>query len=169
VHSPARRLALLGVVAVLALTGCSAPTVSLAPAADDANDPGCAAAIVRMPDELGDYGIRTTDAQATAAWGNPTIATLYCGVPVPQVSELPCVQIDGVFWLREELDGLGARDDRADYAFTTYGTDPAVRVTLDGDAIGPGIALDNLGLAMSFLPTNGRVCTSLDNTVTGSD
>ena len=147
-------------IAVLLLAGCS-PTVAMSPAAPNANDPGCAAAIVRMPDLLGDYPLRSTDAQGTAAWGDPTVALLYCGVPVPQVSELPCIEIQGVFWLREEVD--------AGLAFTTYGRDPAVRVVIDTDAFSPGIALDGLGYPVSFLSSNGRECLELDNTVSGDD
>jgi len=141
---------------VAALAGCS-PVVSMTPAADFANDPGCAAAIVRMPDTLGDYALRNTDAQSTAAWGEPTVALLYCGVPVPQASDLPCVPVDGIFWLREEVD--------AGLAFTTYGRDPAVRVVVDNDALNPGIALGDLSNAVSYLPTNGRECVDLEDTV----
>jgi hypothetical protein len=141
---------------VLALAGC-APVVSMTPAAEFANDPGCADATVRMPDTLGDYRLRNTDAQSTAAWGQPTVALLYCGVPVPQASDLPCVQIEGIFWLREEVD--------AGLAFTTYGRDPAVRLVIDTDALGPGIALDDIANAVSYLPTNGRECIDLEDTV----
>lgn len=150
------RLAAFGALLVPALAGC-APVVSMTPAAEFANDPGCAAAIVRMPDTLGDYTLRNTDAQATAAWGQPSIALLYCGVPVPQASDLPCVEWEGIFWLREEVD--------AGLAFTTYGRDPAVRVVIDTDALSPGIALDDLSTAISYLPTNGRECMSLEDTV----
>lgn len=145
-------------VALALLTACS-PTVSMVPAAENANDPGCAAAIVRMPQRLGDYALRTTDAQGTAAWGDPTVALLYCGVEVPGPTELPCIQIQGIFWLRQEVD--------AGLAFTTYGTDPAVRVVIDTEALSPGIALDDLGVSMSYLPTNGRECLDLDDTVSG--
>ena len=143
-------------VVLLALAGC-APVVSMAPAAEFANDPGCAAAIVRMPDALGDYALRTTDAQSTAAWGQPTVALLYCGVPVPEVSDLPCVEIEGIFWLREEVD--------AGLAFTTYGRDPAVRLVVDTDALNPGIALNDIANAVSYLPTNDRECVDLEDTV----
>lgn len=148
------------VLAVLVLAGCS-PTVSMSPAAPNANDPDCAAAIVRIPEQLGDYALRSTDAQGTAAWGDPTVALLYCGVPVPQVSELPCIEIEGIFWLREEVD--------AGLAFTTYGRDPAVRVVVDTEVLSPGIALDGLGFPMSFLGENGRECLELDNTVSGDE
>jgi hypothetical protein len=143
------------------LTGCS-PVVSMSPSAEFANDPECADAIVRMPDAISSYALRQTDAQGTAAWGDPTVVLLYCGVPVPEVSELPCVEVpagSGVFWLREEVD--------AGYAFTTYGRDPAVRVVVDPDAVGPGVVLDDLATAVSYTSENGRECVDLEDTVTG--
>jgi hypothetical protein len=161
-----RRLPALAAAAslALALAGCS-PVVSMVPAADDANDPDCAAATVRMPDAISTYELRQTDAQATAAWGNPTVVLLYCGVPVPEVSDLPCVEIDDIFWLREEVP--------AGLAFTTYGRDPAIRVVIDvpedvdESPIGPGVVLDELATAVSFTSTNGRECVDLEDTVTG--
>lgn len=156
--------ALTAAVAVLSLAGCT-PILTMEPAAD-ANDAGCAPAIVRMPDTVDVYGLRQTNAQATAAWGDPAIALLYCGVPVPAVSDLPCVPVDGIQWLREELP----RDDgTTDLAFTTYGRDPAVRVVVDTSAIGPGIVLDEIATAIAYLPANGRECTTLEDTVSGSD
>lgn len=154
-------------IALLALlAGCS-PTVTMAPAAEDANDPGCAAVIARIyhqstPVTIGEFPLRQTDAQGTAAWGDPTIALLYCGVPVPAASELPCIEYNGIFWLREEVD--------AGYAFTTYGREPAIRVVVDGDILGgPGVALDELSATVAHLPENGRVCLDTDDTVTGQD
>lgn len=151
----ARAVLVAGLIAV-ALAGCS-PVVSMTPAAEHANDPGCAAAIVRLPDTLGDFALRQTDAQATAAWGEPTVALLYCGVPVPQASDLPCVKIEGLFWLREEV--------AAGLALTTYGRDPAVRLVVDADALSPGIALNQIANAVSYLPSNGRECVDLEDTV----
>jgi hypothetical protein len=154
-------LAAASVALVAALTGCS-PVVSMAPAAEFANDPGCAEATVRMPETISSYGLRQTDAQGASAWGEPTVVLLYCGVPVPEVSELPCVEVpkgSGIFWLREEVD--------AGYAFTTYGRDPAVRVVVDPDAIGPGVVLDELSNAVSYTDANGRECVDLEGTVTG--
>jgi len=151
----------LAVAASLALLVGCAPTVSTAPAADFANDPACADAIVRMPDAIVDYPKRQTDAQATVAWGQPTVAVLYCGVPVPLVSDLDCIEYNGIFWLRQVVD--------AGYAFTTYGRDPAIRVVVDDEIVGgPGVALDRISYAVGFLPENGRVCLSTDDTVTPS-
>lgn len=154
-------------IALLALlAGCS-PTVTMSPAAEHADDPGCAAVISRLyhrstPVTIGEFPLRQTDAQGTAAWGDPTVALLYCGVPVPEVSELPCIEYNGIFWLREEVE--------AGYAFTTYGRDPAVRLVVDGDILGgPGVALDELSDAVAYLPDNGRVCLDTDDTVTGQD
>jgi hypothetical protein len=151
-------LAAASVTLAAVLAGC-APVVTMSPAAEFSNDPECAAAIVRMPDAISSYPLRQTDAQATAAWGEPTVVLLYCGVPVPEVSELPCVEIGGVFWLREEVD--------AGFAFTTYGRDPAVRVVVDPDAIGPGVVLDDLANPVSYTSETGRECVDLEDTVTG--
>lgn len=150
--------------AALTLAGC-VPVVSMAPAAENANDPECAAATVRMPDAIGGYELRRTDAQATAAWGDPTVVVLYCGVPVPEVSDLPCVPIDGVYWLREEVP--------AGLAFTTYGRDPAIRVVVDVPegtdevTVGPGVVLAELADAVAFTSTNGRECLGMEDAMTG--
>jgi hypothetical protein len=151
-------LAAASVALAAGLSGC-APVVSLAPAAEFANDPECADVIVRMPEAISSYPLRQTDAQGTAAWGEPTVVLLYCGVPVPEVSELPCVPVAGIFWLREEVD--------AGFAYTTYGRDPAVRVVVDPDAVGPGVVLDDLSNAVSYTSETGRECVDLEDTVTG--
>ncbi len=156
----ASALAAVAALPVLALTGCS-PIVALEPA-ENANDAQCARVTVALPDAVGELPKRETNAQATGAWGDPTAVILYCGVPVPGPSATPCFERDGVFWLREDLD------DR--WAFTTYGRDPALRVLVAKDAYSsPGIAIDDLTLAVSNLPENGRQCLDLDDTVTGQD
>lgn len=153
-------LAAASVTLAAALSGC-APVVSLAPAPEFANDPECAEAIVRLPDAISSYEKRQTDAQGTSAWGEPTVVLLYCGVPVPEVSDLPCVDVAGLFWLREEVD--------AGFAYTTYGRDPAVRVVVDPEAIGPGVVLDELSNAVSYTSETGRECVDLEDTVSGAD
>jgi hypothetical protein len=160
-----RALAALAAVALAALlAGCS-PIVSMTPAAEFANDPACAAATVRMPDTISSYALRQTDAQAAAAWGAPTVVLLYCGVPVPEVSDLPCVDIDDVYWLREEVP--------AGLAFTTYGRDPAIRVIVDVPddvaqaPVAPGVVLDALTNVVAFTAETGRECLAVEDTVTG--
>jgi hypothetical protein len=104
--------------------------------------------------------IRQTDAQSTAAWGEPDQVLLFCGVEVPTASELPCVD-KGVFWLRDDSD-----DDV--WTFTSFGRDPAVRLIVDRDpAISPGLVLEDLENAVSFTPANGLTCTDTEETVTG--
>ena len=157
---PVLALAAASFAFVIGLTGCS-PVVSMSPAAEFSNDPGCADAIVRMPETISSYPLRQTDAQGTAAWGGPTVVLLYCGVPVPEVSDLPCGPVAGIFRLREEVD--------AGYAITTYGRDPAVRVVVDPDAVGPGVVLDELSNAVSYTSPTGRECLDVEDTVTGAD
>lgn len=140
------------------LTGCS-PIVALHPA-DDANDPGCAAVIVRLPDQVGGLAKRQTDAQGTGAWGDPDAVVLTCGVEVPLASELPCID-KGVFWLRDD-------SNESYWLFTSFGRDPAVDVVVDRDIVsGPGVVLDDLENAVSFTPENGLVCSDTEVTVTG--
>ncbi len=156
-----RRLAILLVAAAaLALAGC-APTTHLSPASD-ANNPKCADVSVRLPDTLLTLAHRETDAQATAAWGDPTTVILRCGVKVPDVSSLPCVDVEGIDWLRDDSDA-------AFWTFTTYGHDPAIAVSVGRKQtrISAGQVLDTLSSQVEFLPPNGRKCVSTQDTVTG--
>ena len=68
-------------VFLLLLTAC-APAVSV-DQAKDANNPACASMMVALPDALADAKLRTTSSQATAAWGDPSVVILRCGVTVP--------------------------------------------------------------------------------------
>lgn len=159
--SPRRRaapLALLLVAASAALTACS-PTVPLEPGAD-ANNPICADVSVRLPDEVQGEPKRETNAQATAAWGEPETVLLTCGVDVPGPSELPCVPIDGIFWLRDDSDA-------PNLVFRTFGRDPAVDVAIDNDVVSSGIVLGSLSAAVGLTPTNGLECSDVEDTVTG--
>ena len=141
------------------LAGCS-PVVSLEPAAD-ANNPDCAAAIVRLPDTVGSSTIRQTDAQATAAWGDPTGAAV-CGVPVPEVSDLPCID-KGIFWLRDDSDD-------AVWQFTTYGRDPAITLIVDRDiASGPASCSTTSRTPSRSRPRTAASASTSKTTVTGAD
>ena len=155
--------AALAIGAVL-LAGC-APAVGLNPPPPHANDPHCADVMVHLPDRLqgqsGTLSRRETDAQSTAAWGDPTAVILGCGVPVPGATALPCILYDDtIYWLRQ-------RDDaRKVWHFTTFGRDPALELTVS-TAQSPGPILDQLNAAVDLLPKNGHVCSSTDDTVTG--
>ena len=154
----ARSGAGLTVLVSIALTGCS-PIVALTPA-PDANNPDCASVIVRLPEVVGGLSQRQTDAQGASAWGDPDAVVLTCGVPVPEASELPCID-KGVFWLRDD-------SQEGYWLFTSFGRDPAVDVVVDRDvASGPGAVLDDLENAVSYTPENGLRCTDTEDTVTG--
>ena len=117
-----RRLAVLaGAVSLAAmLAGCST-TVHLEPAAD-ANNPACANVSVLLPETVGGFDRVWTDAQATGAWGDPTVV-LRCGVEPPAPSALVCTTLGGVDWLVLEQEEERQR-------LVTFGRDPAVEVTI---------------------------------------
>lgn len=108
------------VVLAAALSGCST-TVHLEPA-DDANNPACASVSVLLPESVGGYDRVWTDAQATGAWGDPTIV-LRCGVEPPAPSALVCTTLGGVDWLV-----LDQEEERQ--RLVTYGREPAIEVTI---------------------------------------
>ena len=135
--------------AVWPLAACS-PIVALE-SAPDAASPECAAVSVRLPDAIGDLMGRETNAQATAAWGEPTAVILHCGVPAPPpTSDLICVTVpDGkVDWLRDD-------NDQVTYIFTSYGRTPAVSVAIDSTMASGLEVLDAIDAAVSTLPQDG--------------
>lgn len=147
------RLAALSAAAIaltLSLSACS-PTVSLEPAAD-ANNPGCADVIVRLPDAVDGQERRTTNAQSTAAWGNPATVILRCGIAPVEISTLPCVTANGVDWIIDE-------SAKPSFRFISFGRAPALEVIVDSEnAVGVN-ALDSLAEAVkSIEPT--KKCVS---------
>jgi hypothetical protein len=143
------------------LSGCS-PIVALNPA-PHANDPACADVIVRLPATVENLPKRETNAQATGAWGDPSTVLLRCGVKVPTVSDLPCVQIDNdVYWLRDDSNA-------PTYVFTSYGRTPAVAVVIDQRKLAPGLVLADLDAVIAFTKPNGRVCSSVQDTLGSTD
>jgi hypothetical protein len=144
------RLATLATTAIalsLALSACS-PTVSLEPAAD-ANNPGCADVIVRLPDGVDGQERRTTNAQSTAAWGAPTTVILRCGIEPVEISTLPCVTASGVDWLVDE-------SAKPSFRFISFGRDPAIEVIVDSEnAVGVN-ALESLAPAVQSIEATKR-------------
>lgn len=145
-----RTLAIVGAVIALAagLTGCTnAVSMSAAPSANTA---ACAAVQVRLPATVDSkFDLRNTNAQATAAWGDPEVAIYHCGVAVPTVSDLPCFSQGGVDWIR---------DDRGDQVvFTTFGRSPAVQVVVDSTKTTSSV-VQELSDAVSSLPKDGHEC-----------
>jgi hypothetical protein len=131
------------------LTSCSS-SVSLEPA-EAADDPGCADVSVRLPStvDVDDRGEgqqrRWTDAQATAAWGEPAAVILTCGVTPPGPTEAQCITIGGVDWIVDESDAPR-------YLLTTYGRTPAVQVFLDNETVSPNAVLSDLSSAVGAVP-----------------
>jgi hypothetical protein len=142
-----KRVTLAAVPLLLLLAGCS-PIVALEPAVDAAS-PLCAEVTVRLPDTVAELAKRQTNAQATGAWGEPTAVLLRCGVPSPApTSQLPCVTVEGVDWLRDDTDD-------PTFVFTSYGRTPAVEVIVDSTAASGLEALVDVAFAVSQLPVEG--------------
>lgn len=136
-----KTLTTLGFAAAIAflLTAC-APTVNLE-AAPLANDPACAEVSVRLPDLIDTQEKRVTNSQATAAWGQPSVVILRCGLEPIDVSTLSCVTATGVDWLVDDSESPS-------YRFITFGRSPATEVIVDSTAIAGVTALDALSSAI---------------------
>ncbi len=150
--SPAARSIPLAVAALLVLCGC-APKVTITEAAD-ANNPACAPMMVALPKALADAPRRTTSAQATAAWGEPAVAVLRCGVQVPGPTTDRCVTINGVDWVIREGEGS--------YTFTSYGRNPATELVLEENKVPSDTALSEISAAVAKIPATGG-CVGRDD------
>lgn len=125
--------------------------------APNSNDPACADVMVMLPASVDGEQRRWTDAQATAAWGDPLAVLLTCGIEPPGPSALPCQEVGGVDWLVD--------DSRApQFRFTTYGREPALEVYLEYGSpdeqgtVSGRTTLESLGPAVNRLPETGHVC-----------
>lgn len=139
--------------AALVLSGC-AGTVPLEPG-PDANNPECAAISVRVPDSINDLNRRTTNAQATAAWGDPAAVIYRCGLPEQGPSDLPCFDVDGVDWLLDESNAPR-------YVFTTYGRTPVTEVIVDITYVAGADAVRAISPAVSFVDADARCLAATD-------
>ena len=119
--------------------------VNLEPA-EDSNNPGCAEVMVRLPSQLGGLQERYTNAQATAAWGDPAAVLLRCGLEPVEVSTLPCVSAGGIDWLVD--DSLAPS-----YRFISYARFPAVEVVVDSDNASGITSLEGIAGAVAQLPS----------------
>ncbi|MEN9993039.1 MAG: hypothetical protein RLY83_609 [Actinomycetota bacterium] len=131
----------------LLLSGC-APTVHLSPS-EGANSVACAELMVRLSDKVDGLPRRSTDAQSTAAWGEPAAVIFRCGLPLVTVSKLKCVTEEGVDWL---VDDSAAPS----YRFITFGRNPASEVIVDSrKAVGVNV-LDEIGTTIQFQKATTR-------------
>lgn len=155
---PAHALLAAGALAAV-LTGCT-PAVTVDPA-ENAADPGCAAAMVAMPEVVGEHGQRETTSQGTTAYGEPTAAVVRCGVAPPGPTTDPCSSVNDVDWLIRQDEEGGAT-----WTATTFGRDPAVEVVFDSDAVASSTLLVELGSAVEQIPAE-RQCLDLQDTLEG--
>ena len=124
------------------LSGCTS-TVSLEPGVD-ANAVACADVMVRLPDTADQLVRRDTNAQSTAAWGNPARVIFRCGLPEVTASTLTCVTTSGVDWLVDE-------SQKPKYRFITFARKPAIEVIVDSE-IATGVSvLDDLASAVQAI------------------
>ena len=135
----------LATFSLLLLTAC-APTVTI-DEAKDANNPACAPMMVALPDSLADATRRTTSSQATAAWGDPSLVILRCGVTVPGPTTDKCVTVNGVDWVMKEGDDA--------WTLTTYGRDPATELLLSKNKVPSDTVLTEISAAASKIPASG--------------
>ena len=144
---PATPVAPVALVALAVLSGCaSAVPMHAAP---DAVNILCAEVVVRLPETVGDAERRETNAQGTGAWGTPAQALLQCGVEADDAALLECRTFNEVDWLIDP-------SDEELVTATSFGRDPAIRVAIDKDIIGPGVILDDLAFAVSVIPASKR-------------
>ncbi|MDJ0316247.1 DUF3515 domain-containing protein [Arthrobacter antibioticus] len=132
-------------VALLALTACS-PSVTITEA-EDANNPACASMMVALPDSLAGSKRRTTTSQSTAAWGDPSLVVLRCGVAVPSPTTDKCVAVNGVDWVLKEKETT--------WTITTYGRTPATELVFEDNTVPSDTVLSEISAAVSKIPANG--------------
>lgn len=145
-------LALGSLGLLLPLTACS-PVVPMNPA-DESQSVECANVQVRLPDRIGDLKKRVTNAQSTAAYGDPEAVLIRCGLEMPVVSDTECFEVEGIDWLAD-----ASREP--DYVFISYGRDPAMEVIVDNTQIAGRTVLEELTSAALALPQKHH-CLSLD-------
>lgn len=132
------------------LTGC-AGDVPMTPA-ENANDPACANVTVRLPDTVAGLKKRTTNAQATGAWGDPSGVELRCGIEPSGPTTESCVSVNGVDWIID--------DSQAPlYRFEAYGRSPGLEVIVNSEQASGTDAVVDLGAVAKVLPQKHH-CTS---------
>ncbi|KRE80130.1 DUF3515 family protein [Arthrobacter sp. Soil763] len=131
------RLVVAAAAGALVLSACS-PAVDVAPAKDAANA-ACAPMMLALPDTIGDAKLRKTNSQATAAWGDPSLVVLRCGVNVPGPTTDRCVSVNDVDWVIKEGNPV--------WTLTTFGREPATEVLMDPDKISSATVLAELANA----------------------
>ena len=105
-----------------------------------------------LPESVSGRERRPTEPESslTAAWGDPAIIVI-CGLPALAPTTEDCLDVSGTHWVVRPLsDGT---------QFTSYGTDPALRVLVPDDYAPEPLLMPAFGPAAKALPPNGRTCT----------
>jgi hypothetical protein len=105
--------------------------------------------VVRLPDSIENANRRETNAQSTAAWGDPAKVIFRCGLDPVTVSSLSCVTASDVDWLVD--------DSKApNYRFISFARKPAVEVIVNSKSASGVTALDELASAVKQIPSTAR-------------
>ena len=145
-------ITLVTAAAAVTLSSCS-PVVDVTPAKDAANA-ACAPMMLALPDAIGDARLRKTNAQATAAWGDPSQVILRCGVNVPGPTTDRCISVNDVDWVIKEGDPV--------WTLTTFGREPATEILMDPDKISSATVLADLSAAALKIPAT-RKCVGQED------
>lgn len=111
---------------------------------------------MRLPATVDGQSRRWTDAQATAAWGDPASVILTCGLDQLGPTTLPCRTVAGVDWVIDDTEAPR-------YRVTSFNRRPAVEVFLDNDVVSSAAVLDELSPLVASLPDSDSDCTSVDD------
>ena len=125
--------------------GCTGPGP-----APRAGEQACTTALAAAPQDVLGQSRSPIDVRGALAWGAPPIV-LRCGLPPLAPTTARCLDVNGQDWVVTDLDADPA-------VFTSFGTDPAVEVSVPR-AYGqqPG-ALVALAPVAASLPRNDRSC-----------
>jgi len=123
--------------------------------AENANDPACADVTVRLPSMVAELERRTTNAQATGAWGDPVGVELRCGIEPSGPTTQECVHVVGVDWI---IDSSAAPL----YRFEAYGREPGLEVFVNSELASGTRTVEDLAAVVKVLPQT-RHCLSVND------
>jgi hypothetical protein len=133
--------------ALLLLAACS----SAPGPAPRANEPACTKALDAAPATVLDQQRAALGVKGALAWGDPQIV-LRCGLAPLVPTTAQCLTVNDQDWV--------LADENADpLVFTSFGTDPAVEVSVPRSYPQPPGALVDLAPVAAALPGNGRACS----------
>lgn len=133
--------------AALIVTGCSGAVEIALPAESER----CPAAALNWPATVSGHSREATspDDAAVASWGDPPVIAR-CGLAPLVPTEEPCIEVDGVDWVAQELSD-GTR-------LTTFGRDPAIELLVPAEYDPAPLLLPAFTEVAAALPTNGLLC-----------